>query len=95
MIIGLDFALQRLKVNGNAVEDLVEVAKDSCGMLDYHVVNKSTKINRLSKSQVGFELDWARSDQVKSCWLLSILLRWQRIFVVFTAILDHIHKICL
>lgn len=32
---GLDGALQRLIVNGNAIEDLIEVAKDSRGISRY------------------------------------------------------------
>ena len=35
VVTGLDGALQRLIVNGNAIEDLVEVAKDSRGISRY------------------------------------------------------------
>ena len=35
IVIGLDGAIQRLIVNGNAIEDLVDVAKDSRGISKY------------------------------------------------------------
>lgn len=35
VVTGLEGALQRLIVNGNAIEDLVEVAKDSRGISRY------------------------------------------------------------
>ena len=46
VVTGLDGALQRLIVNGNAIEDLIDVAKNSRGTTKYvgppcDVINKS------------------------------------------------------